>query len=205
MSDEVFGIMKRLDMEAAEVQIVLQCAPILTGIKMSNLLHVRADQKDDVFRLFKDSLVSCHILCEWNGRVSILLYKKAQLQYYLNKHDVKKLMNVFGYHDMELDEILNILSVRNQAYTEGKAPYPHEIGLVLGYPPEDVSGFIKHRGKDYRLAGYWKVYGNPLQASRLFTAYDRARESAIRLSGNGYGVLDIIAFYNVMRRKQLFI
>lgn len=203
MSDEVLGIMKRLDMDAAEIQTSLQCAPILTGIKMSNLLHVKKEQKAEVFRLFEDSPISCHILYEWNDRVSILLYRRAALQRYLKQGGVQKLMESFGYCNMELEEILKILTVKNQAYVEGHAPYPHEVGLVLGYPPEDVLGFIEHRGRDYLLSGYWKVYGDPIRAERIFAAYDRARDAVIRLAGNGFGVMDIMAFYNIMRRRQL--
>ena len=203
MSDEVFGIMKRLDMDAVEVQIVLQCAPILTGIKMSNLLHVRAAQASEVFHMFEDSPVSCHVLYEWNGRVSILLYRKASLERYLKQGSVQRLMESFGCRDMELEEILEILTVRNQAYVEGKASYPHEVGLVLGYPPEDVRGFIEHGGRDYVLSGYWKVYGDPVRAQRIFAAYDRARDAGIRLAGKGFSVMDIMASYNIMKRRQL--
>lgn len=39
MSEEAFHIMTQMDLEGAETQAVLQCAPLLTGIKMSNLLH----------------------------------------------------------------------------------------------------------------------------------------------------------------------
>lgn len=203
MSDEVFRIMKRLDMDAVEIQTALQCAPILTGIKMSNLLHVRTEQTEEVFRLFHDSLISCHVLYEWNGRVSILLYRRASLERYLKQESVQKLMESFGYFDMDLEEILEVLSVRNQAYVEGRAPYPHEVGLVLGYPPEDVRGFIEHGGRDYVLSGYWKVYGDPIRAQRIFTAYDRARDAVIRLAGKGHGVTDIMMSYNIMKRRQL--
>ena len=34
--------------------------------------------------------------------------------------------------------------------------FPHEIGLFLGYPPEDVEGFIQEpNGQKY--TGIWKV------------------------------------------------
>lgn len=203
MSDEVFGIMKRLDMDAAEVQTTLQCAPLLTGIKLSNLLHVRSDQKEEVLRLFEHSPISCQILYEWNNRVSILLYRKEALVMYLRQTRVKEAMEQFGYCDMQLEAILAMVSERNQAYVEGKMEYPHEIGLLLGYPPEDVTGFIEHEGRDYVLSGYWKVYGDPIRAARIFRAYDRARDAVIRLAGKGYGVMDILAFYNILKRRQL--
>ena len=35
--------------------------------------------------------------------------------------------------------------------------FPHEVGLFLSYPPEDVKGFIDHRACNFKCAGLWKV------------------------------------------------
>ena len=59
MSGETFHILQRLAGSGTEKQVVLQCAPLLTGIKLSNLLNVRTDQKEEVFRLFAGTAVSC--------------------------------------------------------------------------------------------------------------------------------------------------
>ena len=42
--------------------------------------------------------------------------------------------------------------------------FPHEVGLFLSYPPEDVKGFIDHRANDFKCAGLWKVYGDEEKA-----------------------------------------
>lgn len=49
---------------------------------------------------------------------------------------------------------------RPQRPWEGTAPYPHEIGVLLGYPLADVRGFIEHRGCGATAVGPWKVYGD---------------------------------------------
>lgn len=203
MSDETFCIMRKLDMSGVEIQTSLQCAPLLTGLKMSNLLHVRADQTDEVFQLFEDSPISCHVLYKWKDRVSILLYRKETLRRYLNQDRVSKVMKRFGYCEMKLEAILEILAVRYQAHIEGHEEFPHEIGLLLGYPPEDVTGFIENEGRNFLCSGYWKVYGDANRAKRIFAAYDRSREAVIRMAGNGLGVKDILASYNIMKRRQL--
>lgn len=46
MSEEIFGVVQKLPVNGTKKQVVLQCAPLLTGIKLSNLLNVRADQKE---------------------------------------------------------------------------------------------------------------------------------------------------------------
>ncbi len=54
MSEEIFGAVQKLPVNGTKKQVVLQCAPLLTGIKLSNLLNVRADQKEEVFKLLRD-------------------------------------------------------------------------------------------------------------------------------------------------------
>lgn len=53
---------------------------------------------------------------------------------------------------------------------------PHEIGLFLSYPPEDVKGFIEHHAADFKYAGLWKVYGDEQRARDLFAKYQRCTE-----------------------------
>lgn len=50
--------------------------------------------------------------------------------------------------------------------------FPHEIGLFLGYPPEDVEGFMQHR-TDVLCVSTWKVYGNLEAAQRTFARYKK--------------------------------
>jgi hypothetical protein len=60
-----------------------------------------------------------------------------------------------------------------------KGGCPHEIGVFLGIPLDDVKGFIENAGEDYLMCGYWKVYNNVRRAEAYFKIYDRARIEAI--------------------------
>lgn len=203
MSEETFNIMRMLNMDGVETQAALQCAPLLTGLKMSNLLHVRADQKEEVFRLFEGTPVSGRVLYEWEDRIAVLLYREKRLKRYIAREEVRSLLDSFGYEGKELEEIMDGLSGHYQKYMEGKSRFPHEIGLLLGYPPEDVTGFIENEGKNFLYSGYWKVYGNPAEAKRIFDGYDKARDAVIKMAGNGSGIRDIMAFFTIMKRRQL--
>ena len=77
MSGETFHILQRLAGSGTEKQVVLQCAPLLTGIKLSNLLNVRTDQKEEVLRLFAGTAVSCRVLYEFDGRMSLCFTGKT--------------------------------------------------------------------------------------------------------------------------------
>jgi hypothetical protein len=55
--------------------------------------------------------------------------------------------------------------------------FPHEIGFFLGYPPDDVLGFIRQKGKNYKYRGLWKVYGDVNRAINLFQRYENCRKN----------------------------
>ena len=56
---------------------------------------------------------------------------------------------------------------------EDNGEFPHEIGLFLGYPPEDVEGFIKNGAAGAKCVGTWKVYGDVETAQRRFAQYKK--------------------------------
>lgn len=38
MSREIFELVREMDLKNIEIQLALQCAPLITGLKVSNLL-----------------------------------------------------------------------------------------------------------------------------------------------------------------------
>ena len=90
-----------------------------------------------------------------------------------------------GYNiDSSLDEMIARLKERFFHKTE----FPHEIGLFLGYPIEDVKGFRKFGGSDCKMCGYWKVYDDVEQARRIFDSYDKCQR--VYCSADPCGVFD---------------
>lgn len=193
MSGETFHILQRLVGSGTEKQVVLQCAPLLTGIKLSNLLNVRTDQKEEVFRLFAGTAVSCRVLYEFDGRMSLLLYREDRMRAHLERSDVRRMLDGFGYAGMGIKETLLLLSIRYQEHMDGLRAFPHEIGLLLGYPPVDVAGFMENNGERFLYSGYWKVYGNLAETLKVFEQYDRAREYVIHMAGSGRAIREILA------------
>lgn len=193
MSGETFHILQRLAGSGTEKQVVLQCAPLLTGIKLSNLLNVRTDQKEEVFRLFAGTAVSCRVLYEFDGRMSLLLYREDRMRAHLERSDVRRMLDGFGYAGMGIKETLLLLSIRYQEHMDGLRAFPHEIGLLLGYPLVDVAGFMENNGERFLYSGYWKVYGNLAETLKVFEQYDRAREYVIHMAGSGRAIREILA------------
>ena len=193
MSGETFHILQRLAGSGTEKQVVLQCAPLLTGIKLSNLLNVRTDQKEEVLRLFAGTAVSCRVLYEFDGRMSLLLYREDRMRAHLERSDLRRMLDGFGYAGMGIKETLLLLSIRYQEHMDGLRAFPHEIGLLLGYPPVDVAGFMENNGERFLYSGYWKVYGNLTETLKVFEQYDRAREYVIHMAGSGRAIREILA------------
>lgn len=110
------------------------------------------------------------LLRDTKDSVRVLFYRTRLLEQCLNKSNNRKFLNEIGYPSATtLRECINKLRERFEYIC------PHEIGIFLGIPLEDVLGFINHRGENSLLCKYWKVYHAPEEALKLFHSYDKAR------------------------------
>ena len=64
--------------------------------------------------------------------------------------------------------------------------FPHEIGLFLSYPPEDVKGFLEHR--PCKCVGCWKVYENEEAAKKTFAKYKACTRVYCRQLASGIDI-----------------
>ena len=60
-----------------------------------------------------------------------------------------------------------------------------QIGIFLGYPLEDVLGFIENGGKNCLSCGCWKVYSNECEALKAFERYEKCKAVYQRLFASG--------------------
>ena len=65
------------------------------------------------------------------------------------------------------------------------------IGVFLGYPLEDVVGFIRHRGKCFTCCGCWKSYGDPAAAQQHFDQLAKCTAVYLRLFHSGTPILKL--------------
>src|SRR5699024_9979090 len=72
-----------------------------------------------------------------------------------------------------------------QSQMTGRCSFPHEIGFFLGYPYEDVVGFIENEGENYLCSGCWKVYARERDAQSCFCCYKNCTAEYERLFGEG--------------------
>lgn len=199
MSHEVFAIVQGMDLKNIETQLALQCAPLITGLKISNLLTAEKESEKLVRAFLKKVEISYYCLLKTDKKVIFLLFNRKQLEHYLLQKEARELLEKEGYTDFSLGKVLRTFQTRYQEHMEGKVEFPHEMGVILGYPVVDVKGFIEHRGKNFLHSGYWKVYGNKEETVQLFQKFEQAKETLVRMLSAGISMQQIIQQYRESR------
>lgn len=117
------------------------------------------------------------------GRGLIYVYRPKKLSADLQNELAAGLLRECGYPCSDENTCLRCLIRR----LDESADFPHEIGLFLGYPPEDVDGFINRRG-ECKCCGFWKVYGDVDSAQKLFARYRKCTDIYCRLWQEGRSI-----------------
>lgn len=195
MSQEVFELVQGMDLKSIETQIALQCAPLISGLKVSNLLIISAEDEALVRVILRRSGISFFRLLRTGEKVTFLLFRKNPLEAYLKQQEVETMLAEAGYAELLLGNILSTFQKRYAHYMSAGGRFPHEMGLLLGYPAEDVKGFVENEGKNFLYSGYWKVYADVEEKRRLFQKFENAKETVIQLLSYGVGIQDILDIY----------
>jgi len=158
----------------SEELMVRHCSPTLAGIKTANLVNCRITSKKALYdeirrlnsRLGRKGL-RIFPLKVTETKALIYVYRPAKLKRDFDNPTVSALLESFGYDVSSINRCL--CELRNRL--EASDDFPHEIGLFLGYPPEDVEGFISNNASGCKFVGLWKVYGDENTARALFEKY----------------------------------
>lgn len=160
-------------------QVVTQCAPVLKGIKVSNLISAKAGTWKRIRRYLQGCRVICVLLYADAEKEVLFLYRYEMLERHLKNPQVREFLRRQGYEKLDVASVLLGLRRRYQRYAGANMEFPHELGVLLEYPVEDVEGFIANQGRNSLMAKYWKVYHNQERARQIFRLYDEAKERAM--------------------------
>ena len=163
----------------AEEILIRQGAPTLADIKTGSLFPCSCEDREALLadirklnrRLSPKGLCLLPI-CFLAGQALLYLYRPAELRRDLRDAQASELLRQAGYGDESCARCVARLACR---FREGKE-FPHEVGLLLSYPPEDVKGFIDHRAGGFKCAGLWKVYGDEEKARSPLEKYRKCTE-----------------------------
>ena len=163
-----------------EQKLAYFMAPSLLGIKCASLMSINKTEFSVLEHLERFNArahakgLKLRLLCDCTNRALILLYQETLLQQQLQNSQVQLILRQQGYAEpVNLEAALQQLSERIRCSGE----FPHEIGLFLSYPPEDVLGFICNRACNHKCVGCWKVYGDERQARQTFDRYKKCTQT----------------------------
>ena len=165
-----------------EEMLVRYCSPTLAGLKTGNIFAAPFDEREEVFRKirtfnrrFRDKDIRMIPLRIGIKRALIYVYRPKKLIGILESEAAFSLLKELGYDPNLPQKCIGDLIRRINFQKD----FPHEIGLFLGYPPEDVRGFMK---KDCppKCTGFWKVYGDAAGAQKLFLKYKKCTDCYLK-------------------------
>ena len=169
--------------------VIRHCAPTLASLKTGSLFVCAYEAMQDMHasirslnkRLGSKGLRVIPLRCQ-DGRCMVYVYRPDKLEKDLSNAAAEKILRDCGYEKMTGTDCVRRLMERLDCNGE----FNHEIGLFLGYQPEDVEGFICR--KEAKCVGCWKVYGDVDQARRKFAQYHKCTDAYLRLHANGRGI-----------------
>lgn len=171
--------------------VVRHSAPTLAGIKCANLFSVNLPYDGELSREIagiNKKLAAKNIrlipLFKADNRTLLYIYRPEALKKELNCSLCKSYLKEMGYCSENpgvcVRELMNKLRSSDE--------FLHEIGFFLGYPPEDVIGFIEKGAKASKMSGLWKVYSDVARAKKMFRAYKVCTDIYYNNWLNGVGI-----------------
>lgn len=190
----------------AEYLLANFCMPTMLGLKPASLIRVdkiTEKQNDRLLSAMKIQLkqFNCQyfILYENRDMLNLLIYKEELLLRTIYEKENELFFLSYGY-DLQGDRIKRILADLNRKFIlyydrmNVLIGFPHEVGILLGYPLPDVEDFIKNNGKNYILCGCWKVYHNAEEAKAIFDRYKKMQKYAVETIRKGKNLRDMLGY-----------
>ena len=162
-----------------EQYLINHCAPTLASLKTANLFNYSfaSEYELEAQLLHLNTLlavkgVSLTIIRKTADSALIYVYRSRKLAHDLANKTASCMLKKLGYTDLSPESaIAHLAELINRT-----GDFPHEIGLLLGYPPGDVMGYIQNSGKNCKCSGCWKVYCNECEARKTFRRFDKCKE-----------------------------
>ena len=174
----------------SEELVIRCCAPTLAAIKTGSLFNCAFENRQAMTESLK---AINHCLLPKGVTALPLRYQAGRALIYLCRMDMLA---------ADLRDPLAAAILQENGYPEGSPvrriahlicrlrecdTFPHEIGLFLGYPPEDVRGFME--GKVCKCTGLWKVFESDEQeAQRYFARCRRCTSAYLQRSREGWSL-----------------
>ncbi|MBR0091669.1 MAG: DUF3793 family protein [Lachnospiraceae bacterium] len=159
--------------------LVESCAPTLAGLKTASLITVGYPDRESCReavcafnRRFAEKGLRVIPMRYRSGRALLYIYRPSMLKKDMEDAKTRQMLCEMGYCCPYADVCVAQLAQRMKAGED----FPHEVGLFLGYPADDVHGFIHHKYEGCTHIGDWRVYGDAEEAKVKFARFKKCRE-----------------------------
>lgn len=183
------------DKECIEKFITYNVSPVIAEVKPASTINFKKDGQNNYKKwcdfgeeFIRNIELEYVELREDDNSIIILIFKRDVLFKYINNSESKEFLINLGYsNQVNVDSFLNMLKHRYKLNN-----CPHELGIFLGIPIEDVRDFMGCTNKKCLLNGYWKVYNNCNYAKRVFMEFDDIREHVALNIIHGSNLMELI-------------
>lgn len=167
--------------------IIRNAAPTIRKHKTSSLINFSNSNRNlnNIWEKYKNEVkgkldVDYFELKKDATTTLVLFYNSEKINLSIRDKNNMEFLKRFGYNeDMDAAQCLLLLAKRFQYKC------PHEIGIFLGYPIEDVTSFVDCPNTKCKMVGYWKVYHDIESAEVIFSKYDEIKYAIIQLMMRG--------------------
>ena len=203
MNQDFSQYIKNIKNGEPELNLMLEGAPFLSGLRAANLVNMSRTQFKSLKPALQNTNISYYILFNGGDKFTVLLYRYQELQQYLSCLEARNILDKRGYHSTDVYELLFLFALNYKKFLCGMSDFPHEMGLFLAYPIEDVIGFIKNDGKNSLCTGYWKVYEDVSEKKKLFDSFELAKQRMMQLISRGLNVMELVTIISPNRYQTL--
>ena len=172
-------------------------SPTVCGIKPANLFAVKEELFSWAdFVKWQSELAKHGIIAQTvksSGGVNLVLVYNVCLQKEILADDfVCDYLKSKGYY--ECPDVSKMISQLLSRMNEGSS-FPHEIGIILGYPVLDVAAFEKHEGQNCKYCGCWESYTDVEHARKCTCRYRNCSHVCKKWFDEGYSLSQIVEKY----------
>ena len=172
------------ELQILREKVASQCAPVIFDVKPSNLLILESADEKQLQAMMRRMGLHCQLFYQTGAKSIWFVCRRDRMCALLQNPEVAAFFEekkYRGIQEIPLEQVIDREGKRFAFHKKGRTEYPHELGLLLGYPLADVKGFIENKGKCYLCSGYWKVYKNEREAKQTFFLYRLAKQFAMEL------------------------
>ena len=183
--------------------IVHSSSPTFCHIKPGNMFFVKSEIfSQDKFDAWKESFIK-YCLMTFSAQISetstaILVLNVCWCRKILADVFVQAYLADKGYFTSSVYNFVEELYTR---MINNKC-FPHEVGVILGYPVDDVIEFENHQGHDCKYCGCWKSYSDVNNAKDCHCKFTECSRLCEKWYEEGYSINQIITKYQALKKAS---